>query len=236
MKNYNKIFADENKLRFDQQNRLKAEANKREKKIVLWTIIPTILSLFLLEYFDYGWTFLGFHWEWPANLPKSGDGNTIFITFVGSIVLIIIAIVVASVIIQRVNKSLREQINADKETLETEAKKFASSTYLDDLISALNTVFTLDASFKDNFKKIIVKFEWLDYNGFRHWGHDITYFYNDDGNKVWIEEKLVIRHEGSKYHLKEWNCENDSFRFFFEKINANGLVEKNVEFKLPVVE
>jgi hypothetical protein len=120
--------------------------------------------------------------------------------------------------------------------LQTKAKEFASSTYLNDLISALSTVFTLDSTFKDNFKNIIVEFEWLDYNGFRYWGHNATHFYDGDGNKVWIEKKLTIRHEGSKYHLNRWDYGKDAFIFCFEKINPNGLVEKDVEFKLPVGE
>lgn len=239
MKDYNKIFADENKPTFDHQKEIQTEVNKHEKKIGKWTMILTVPSLFLLIYFDYGWTFLGFHWEWAANVCISDGDVTVskfMIAFIITFVLFVVAFILCAIIIGQTNKSRQKLINADRKWLKEKANEFATTVYLNDMISALSTVFTLDTEFKDNFKKIIVKFEWFQYDGFRNYGHDLTHFYKNGEKQVWIEEKLLIKHEGSKYRLQRWEYEEDAFRFFFEKINPNGLVEKDVEFRLPVID
>jgi len=240
MKDYNKIFADENKYIFDRRKELQNKVNQVDNKIGFWTFVLASLSFCFLLYFIYGWGFFGFRWEWAANFYKIFDENDtcirILIACVGTIALVIFWVVTYNKIANQINKLHKKCIESDEKILKEKANEFASTTYLNDIFSALSTAFTLDSEFKDTFKTIIPKFEWFDYNGFRHYGTSLTsYQYDKDYNKVWIKESLIIRHEGSKYELERWECEKKVFYFFFKKINPNGLVEKDVEFRLPVI-
>jgi len=237
MKDYSKIFKDDNKHTFDHQEQFQTKANKRERKIGNCIVILALTSFFLLIYSIYGWTFLGFRWEWAANLYNADlqSPDRFFIVFVGYIVLLILAFVMFAIISYQANKSLQKLIDADKETLEGKAYDFAITVYFDDMISALSTVFKLDDTFTNTFKKMIVEFTWFEHGEFRNHGHGLTK-YHFDHNEVCVENRLMINHEESIYHLQKWEYEKDAFRFFFEKINANGLVEKNVELRLPVGE
>jgi len=236
MKDYNKIFADENKKIFDQCKELQEKVDKTDKKIGVWAWSLAVPSLFFLIYFNYGWSFLGFRWEWAADFHKKfgEDCDRFPITLIGVVILIVIWLVFYGMMSFQLGKPRNKYIDSYKKMLEEKAKEFAVTTYLNDMISALGAVFTLDATFADTFKPIMLKFEWLDCDGFRQWGTDVMFYYDKDYEKVFFQKKLIVRHEGSKYQLKGWECDKEIFIFHFDKINPNGLVEKDVEFRLPV--
>jgi len=238
MKDYTKIFKDENKQTFDHQKMIQEKIDKCNKKIIILTAILISITIFFLLYFNYSWNFIGFEWTWSMNVKNDDEISILkfIITVFGPMILALLGMVLYGILGVIINRSEQKVINIDQNILKANSKAFASSVYLDDILSALKTVFTLDSTFVDTFRKIMPEFEWFNYDQFNPWGKDVTNYYDNEGNTIYIEEKLIIKHEGSKYQLKSWEHEKNEFRFFFEKINSNGLVEKDVEFLLPVTD
>lgn len=233
MKNYNKMFVDENKDILNHREKIQNKVNQNEKKISSWIAILWLIASFFLLYFTYRWSFLGFQWEWTTKDLEESNLK-ICITVCGIIILMVISGVAYYYITTLVNKTNNDLIKIDKKTLKEKTGKFATTTYLNDIFSALETLFILDEAFKKAFKDIFSKLEWLN-DEFKDYFYNSCYYY-DNNKQEWIAEPLIIKYEGSKYELKKWEHDEKVFHFFFDKINPNGLVEKDIEYRLPVID
>ncbi len=111
--------------------------------------------------------------------------------------------------------------------LSNAADRFASITYYNDLIKALESKFKLTIDFKLEFISLIKKYSWLDSK---------KLCFDPDG--ITFEAKqhhLRIEKDGSSYYLRGWKYTLDApFIFIFDKMENKGKNESSIEISLPI--
>jgi hypothetical protein len=231
MKDYKKTFNDNNKTIIEQHNNAGiALDNKIGNKKIMVAIVCTLLWLgfvFMALYISAGWTFLGF--KCSVLMLDDSDGHirwflVIVVTFVESLLIGIILFVTYFFIALSIS---HKENNEDKvtEQLQDKAIFLAATIYLDDIIAALSSRFTLSDEFKNKFQAIIMKYDWLENGEFD--AHGIDFDYLED------EQQLIIKDGGFTYYLTNFlYYDNAPFRFFLEKIHPDGFVE-DIEYALP---
>jgi hypothetical protein len=237
MKNYKTMFYDNNKIIIGQYNDVKTSLdNKIENKENLITgfcILFWLGCIFMSLYINVGWKFFGFSFRYLAFTDIYGNVewfSAIGMTILSSIVTGLITIALFFMMLYFLCKSSKknEEIEKLEEQLRKKVADLGTTIYFDDIIAALSSTFTLSNDFRERLKNFIEgHYLSFDCDKFDPSGLEFDYLEEE-------EERLIIQHEGCTYYFKGWDYYEDlPFRFLFDKIHPDGLVEE-IEYSLPV--
>jgi|GEM_PF-6606987 len=206
MKNYKKSFEKANKALIRGTKVLIGLVG-----IITVLIIPTLIFAMGMR--------LYFHSYSAAISAITNLNNSYWFCYI----LILLVLIVISIFV-----SADPVIRLCSKKLQKQANEFVMNTYLPDLMNALESKFTLTNSFKTRLIKIMEICPWLDESAFDPDGSTLDYE-NDE------ELLLTIEHEKCTYYLAQWLYSPTlSFTFIFDKVDAEGKIERNIEFQLPV--
>lgn len=135
MKDYIKIFNDENKDIFYHKKMIESKARKQEQKAKNWIKYPTVMVIILLSYLYYKYTFVEFYLSWVEDLYEYLRKPAIvaIVTVINTIVLFVITYYILYLpICMYILRSKKKLIEHDNKVLETKAKEFATAIYLED--------------------------------------------------------------------------------------------------------
>lgn len=229
-KNYREIFEKENQSIFTQKKQMEKKAKNRRIKV---GVCVALVVSFFLTYLPLGWDFLGF------GLKSYSPNHIPIVIIIGSLLFLFAGFIIYEISSSLFTRSLRKEITIFQRTLKREARKFAVTTYLDDILAALSTTFTLDDIFKKKLLDILYKLDWFHDDSFTcntgdfYWEEVYVSFGNKDNNIIRIQEKLTLIYEKKEYSLKKCYYEDGEFHFLFDTLDANGRFEENVKFRLP---
>lgn len=211
MNTYQKIFADANAALIKKSNK-KSIILFVLSRILIYCIIPA-LSLVGL------WLII------------SHDRNISYIIIEESSSMWVIIIFVF-LLVGALGRLLIEPFPSRQELcskkLRKKALEFATTTYYDDLIAALDTKFTLTESFKKRFKDLLGNAYWLDYTDFSFDSDGIVLDYKTEEN-----ECFEIQYKDQQWYFNAWEYSpTQKFIFIFDVVNKDGEVRRKVELRI----
>jgi hypothetical protein len=211
MENYKKMFEEANQAMIKQ-----AKMKILIVKLIMWTIVPIIVWIGIILFLCGGYTKVIHTLQ---HLDQIEAKLFFFLLIVLAACFGIVSMIVPMCSFGFLKKSLHKQAN-----------DFASTVYFPDVLSALETKFTLTDEFKIKFKSIIEADLWLNNNlTFGTNGFILDYKNNE-------KKLLEINHEGDKYYISSFYHSSTfmDFIFIFDKVDTEGNITRATEILLPI--